>query len=142
MEDKISGMEELEEKIKWYKIKQILGTGDFSILLWRNPKEERPRNASYVLLKYRDDSGDIIPTEAAYENEQFLYYYRDGSEGVINEDVILGWDYFPYNETLPAITEEEAEILRQLFNRLFGLEEQEFEGILNIPSFLFAEKLK
>ncbi|MDY3015059.1 MAG: hypothetical protein SOR61_07765 [Evtepia sp.] len=99
-------MDKLARTLKRYQLKKILGAkkvSDFSILIWRKPENERPRNASYVILKYRDDNGDIVTTETAYENGKFWYFYSDGSVGEVNEKVILGWDYFPYNEDLPRI---------------------------------------
>lgn len=119
-------MDELAQKLRKYRLRKIIGVekdSDFSILIWRKPHKERPRDASYVILKYRDENGDIVTTEAAYENGRFWYFYPDGSGGEINEKVILGWDYFPYNEDLPQVTEKDAEALRRLFNQLFEPEE-------------------
>lgn len=109
MDSTVGGLNELAEKIRQYKLKQILGVDDFSILIWKHPQKTRPREASYIILKYRDDCGDTISTEAAYEKGKFWYFYPDGSSGEINEKVILGWDYFPYNEELPQVSKEETE---------------------------------
>ena len=122
MEGSIGGLDELAEKVKQYKLKQMIGADDCSILIWRKLPHERPRDGSYVLLKYRDATGEIGSTEAAYENGKFWYFYPDGSDGEVNDEVILGWDYLPYQENLPQWTDEETELLRELFNQFLGLE--------------------
>lgn len=105
------GADKLAESIRHDKLTQILGTHDFSILIWKHPQKTRPREASYVILKYRDGYGDTLSTEAAYEQGKFWYFYLDGSSREMNETVILGWDYFPYNEELPQVLTEEPELL-------------------------------
>lgn len=109
MDSTVHGLNELEKKIQHFKLKQLLGVDDFSILIWKHPQQTRPREASYIILKYRDEYGGMISTEAAYENGKFWYFYPDGSSGEINEKVILGWDYFPYNEELPPFLSHDVE---------------------------------
>ena len=45
MDSTVGGLDELAEKIRQYKLKQILGVDDFSILIWKHPQKhghERP----------------------------------------------------------------------------------------------------
>ena len=61
MDSTVGGLDELAEKIRQYKLKQILGVDDFSILIWKHPQKTRPREASYIILKYRDDYVNTPP---------------------------------------------------------------------------------
>lgn len=109
MDSTVGGLDEREKQILHFKLRQLLGIDDFSILIWKHPQQTRPREASYIILKYRNEYGDTISTEAAYEKGKFWYFYADGSSGEINEKIILGWDYFPYNEELPPVLPEAIE---------------------------------
>ncbi len=66
-------------------------------ITWR-PTSQRPEEASYVLLKCVDESGQVSCDPAAYENGKFVYVYDRETWGEVNEDIILGWSYYPYDE--------------------------------------------
>ncbi len=87
----------LEEALRKHKIRQVLGVeheDDYSVIYW-SPVTQRPCDASYILIKYRED-GEIYCTDAAYENDEF--FYLSPNEGkVINEKIILGWSYYPFD---------------------------------------------
>lgn len=68
----------------------------FTIIQWR-PREERPEEGRYVLLQYIDSAGERACTWASYENGHFIYTYLSGAWGEINEAVILGWTYLPFD---------------------------------------------
>lgn len=71
-------------------------SGDRTIITWR-PTAIRPEDGSYVLLKCRDESGQVVCEGAAYENGHFLYIYDRDCWGAVNEAVILGWSYYPFD---------------------------------------------
>ncbi len=70
---------------------------EISVIRWRSPKE-RPDNGSYILLKCLDEEENVVCEYCAYENGYFLYIYSDGAWGEINEDIILGWSYLPFDD--------------------------------------------
>lgn len=121
----IVNMNELEKKLKRYRLRKILevkSDEDFSILIWKKPQEERPREESYVLIKFKDEVAGTTTSNAAYEKGKFWYFYPQGGSGEINEKVILGWDYYPYNEEFSQeMTKEEIkeldEVLREILNQ-------------------------
>ena len=69
----------------------------FTIIKWR-PREERPEEGRYVLLQHIDPAGERACTWASYENRHFIYTYHSGAWGEINEAVILGWFYLPFDD--------------------------------------------
>lgn len=69
----------------------------FTLIIW-HPITERPEEGRYVLIQYIDHWGDRACDWAAYENEHFTYTYPSGAWGIINEDVLLGWSYIPFND--------------------------------------------
>ena len=68
-----------------------------TIITWR-PTVQRPEEESYVLLKCVDETGRIVCEGASYENGRFFYVYDKDSWGEINEKIILGWSYYPFDE--------------------------------------------
>jgi len=68
-----------------------------SIIQWR-PRKERPDNGSYILLKCLDESGSLSCEFCSYENGCFIYRYDNETWGEVNEAVILGWSYLPFDE--------------------------------------------
>lgn len=71
---------------------------NFSVLQWNDPKKKRPREESYVLIKHLDQQTGVGTCDAAYEKGEFWFSLQDGTVIEFNEKVILGWDYYPYNE--------------------------------------------
>lgn len=76
--------------------KQEHGNREISVIHWRSPKE-RPDNGSYILLKCLDEEGNIVCDYCAYENGCFVFIYSDDTWGEINESIILGWSYLPFD---------------------------------------------
>lgn len=72
---------------------------DQTTIVW-HPISCRPENGSYILIKCVDESGRVVCEPAAYEDERFLYFYDRDTWGEINEDIILGWSYYPYDDRL------------------------------------------
>ncbi len=72
---------------------------DISIIQWRSIAS-RPENGSYILLKSIDESGRVVCDPCAYEGGKFIYLYDASTWGEINEDIILGWAYYPYDDRL------------------------------------------
>lgn len=68
-----------------------------TIITWR-PPATRPEDGSYILLKCLDESGQVVCEGAAYEKGRFLYLYDRDCWGEINEAVILGWSYYPFDD--------------------------------------------
>lgn len=68
-----------------------------SVIVWRGVSR-RPEEGSYVLLKCVDESGRVVCDGAAYEGGKFLYVYDREAWGEINEELILGWSYYPFDE--------------------------------------------
>lgn len=122
-------MNEFEENVKRYRLRKILGVksnDDFSILIWKKPSEERPREESYVLIKYTDDVVGVTTSNAAYEKGKFWYFYPQGEGGEINEKVILGWDYYPYNEDFrQKMTDEELKAIDEFLREMLSQESEE-----------------
>lgn len=78
-----------------------------SIITWR-PISQRPEDGSYILLKCLDESGQVVCESASYEKGNFLYIYDRTTWGEVNEDTILGWAYYPFDEReYPHKTAEE-----------------------------------
>lgn len=76
-------MNEFEENVKRYRLRKILGVksnDDFSILIWKKPGEERPREESYVLIKYMDDVVGVTTSNAAYEKGKFGTFILEEEE--------------------------------------------------------------
>lgn len=125
----IINMNELENKVKRYhlrKILQVKSDEDFSILIWKKPQRERPREESYVLIKFKDEVAGITTSNAAYERGKFWYFYPQGGGGEINEKVILGWDYYPYNEEFSQkMTEEEIKEVDEFLRGILSQEADE-----------------
>ena len=69
----------------------------FTIIKWR-PLEERPKEERHVLIQYIDTGGELASEMAFYENGHFIYTYPDGAWGEINEGVMLGWSYLPFDD--------------------------------------------
>ncbi len=72
-------------------------SNDISVICWKD-KGCRPEEGSYILLKCIDESGRVVCEPAAYENGIFIYFYNKDTWGEVNEDLILGWAYYPYDE--------------------------------------------
>ncbi len=68
----------------------------FTIIVWQ-PITKRPEEGRYVLIQYIDAAGDLACDWASYENGHFIYSYPHGAWGEINEKVMLGWAYFPFD---------------------------------------------
>lgn len=69
----------------------------FTLIIW-HPITERPEEGRYVLIQYIDHWGNRACDWASYENGHFIYTYPDGAWGIINEDILLGWSYIPFND--------------------------------------------
>ena len=69
----------------------------FTIIQW-HPVEERPSEGRYILIQYIDADGELACDWAAYEKGRFIYIYPHGAWGEINEKVILGWSYLPFDD--------------------------------------------
>ena len=68
----------------------------FTIIQWQ-PIEKRPEEGRYLLIQYIDPSGERACEYVSYENGYFIYTYPSGSWGEINEKVLLGWSYLPFD---------------------------------------------
>lgn len=81
-------------------IREILGlksTEEFTILLWTGP-EQPPEEGSFLLLKLLDTDGSSILCEGgAYENGRYLNYAWDGTPCPLDQRMVLGWSYYPYD---------------------------------------------
>lgn len=83
------------------RIRQLLGLPDadgFTVIQW-NPTAVRPAEASYVVLRQRDDELGCLFAGAAYEHGRF-WYLDPALAAPIEEDEILGWSYPPFDERL------------------------------------------
>ncbi len=69
---------------------------DQSLITWTKP-DRRPEEASYVLVKCVNESGQVCCEACAYEGGKFIYIYDRDTWGELNEDLILGWSYYPYD---------------------------------------------
>ncbi len=76
--------------------KRECSNNEISVIHWRS-RNERPDNGSYILLKCMDEEGNTVCEYCAYENGYFIYIYNDGTWGEVNEDIILGWSYLPFD---------------------------------------------
>ncbi len=76
--------------------KQECDNREISVIHWKSPKV-RPDNGSYVLLKCLDEEGTVVCEYCAYENGCFIYTYDGDTWGEINEDIIIGWSYLPFD---------------------------------------------
>ena len=79
------------------KVENLPEPKKFSLIKWRSTKE-RPENARYVMLQCRDEYGDLMCVNAAYEKGHFFYIYDQETWGEINEAIILGWSYYPFDD--------------------------------------------
>ena len=70
---------------------------DISVIYWKS-KDVRPEEGSYILLKTLDENGEVISEPGAYENKMFIFYYSEDDWGEVNDDILLGWAYYPYDE--------------------------------------------
>ena len=81
-------------------IREILGlrsTEEFTVILW-TPPEEPPEEGSFVLLKLLDTDGSTIVCEGgAYENGRYMNGLCDGSPCPLDQRMVLGWSYYPYD---------------------------------------------
>ena len=81
-------------------IRELLGlksTEEFIIVVW-SPPEETPELGSFLLLKLLDTDGSSILCEGgAYENGRYLNYGRDGGSCPLDQRMVLGWSYYPYD---------------------------------------------
>lgn len=81
-------------------IRELLGlksTEEFTVILWTSP-EEVPEEGSFLLLKLLDTDGSSILCEGgAYENGRYLNYGRDGGSCPLDQRMVLGWSYYPYD---------------------------------------------
>ena len=69
---------------------------DIFVIHWKS-KDIRPEEGSYILLKCIDENGQVVCEPAAYENEMFLYIYSKDDWGEVNNGIILGWAYYPFD---------------------------------------------
>ncbi len=69
---------------------------DQTLLTWTAPAH-RPEEGSYILVKCINESGQVCCEPCAYENGKFIYIYGRDSWGELNEALILGWSYYPYD---------------------------------------------
>jgi len=88
---------------------------DYSIIRWK-PITHRPVNATYVLLKERDEEFGVVTWLATYEKDKFWYFDYEKPESPVDESGILGWDYLPYEEHL----DEEKEKAFDAFMKRMG----------------------
>ena len=81
-------------------IREILGltsTDQFTILVWTQP-EQPPEDGSFLLLKLLDRDGSSILCEGGvYENGRYLNYGWDGNPRPLDQRMVLGWSYYPYD---------------------------------------------
>ncbi len=78
-------------------MKKLPEREEITVIHWR-PVEERPEEGRYVLIQYIDDADDLACDWAAYENGKFAYAYDRRAWGEINERIILGWSYLPFDD--------------------------------------------
>ena len=72
-------------------------TEEFTIVVW-SPPEETPELGSFLLLKLLDTDGSSILCEGgAYEHGRYLNYGRDGGSCPLDQRMVLGWSYYPYD---------------------------------------------
>ena len=72
-------------------------TEEFTIVVW-SPPEETPELGSFLLLKLLDTDGSSILCEGgAYENGRYLNCGRDGGSCPLDQRMVLGWSYYPYD---------------------------------------------
>lgn len=92
------------EMLLRFHLLQILGAEkakNYCLLHWISPKDQRPDNGSYVLIKFLDADGETICScPASYEKEQFWDLFSDDPNLVINPQIILGWSYYPYDDRI------------------------------------------
>ena len=70
---------------------------DISVIHWKS-KDIRPEDGSYILLKTLDENGQVICEPAAYENGMFIFVYSEDEWSEVNDDILLAWSYYPYDE--------------------------------------------
>lgn len=70
---------------------------DRSIIVWKSPKHS-PEEGSYILLKCLDEGGAVVCEPAAFEAGRFVYIYDRDCWGEVNNNIILGWAYYPFDE--------------------------------------------
>ena len=96
-----------QEIVLRYHLRKILGSEDvknYCLLHWISLKERMPEDGSYVLIKYLDTDGRTVCSgPACYEGKQFRDLFTDDLSLVINQAIILGWTYYPYDDRLPLI---------------------------------------
>ena len=98
----VSDSELAEEKRRRQQLRTLLNVErdeDYSIIRWK-PVSHRPVNATYVLLKERDEEFGVTCWLATYERNRFRYFDYGDSKEAVDESRVLGWDYLPYEDHL------------------------------------------
>ena len=101
-------------------IRELLGlksTEEFTVILWTSP-EEVPEEGSFLLLKLLDADGNSIICEGgAYENGRYLNYGWDGGPRPLDQRMVLGWSYYPYdNRPIEELCRRSPHLLSGLFS--------------------------
>ena len=109
-----------EEQLRRQLLRKLLKVErdeDYFVVRWK-PISCRPVNATYVLLKERDDEFGVVTWLANYENERFSYYGGGAYSDEVDESKILGWDYLPYDEHWDRATDERFEAFMKNMGKL------------------------
>ena len=101
-------------------IRELLGlksTEEFTVILWTSP-EEVPEEGNFLLLKLLDaDGSSIICEGGAYENGRYLNYGWDGGPRPLDQRMVLGWSYYPYdNRPIEELCRRYPHLLSGLFS--------------------------
>ncbi len=101
-------------------IRELLGlksTEEFTVILWTSP-EEVPEEGNFLLLKLLDaDGSSIICEGGAYENGRYLNYGWDGGPRPLDQRMVLGWSYYPYdNRPIEELCRRSPHLLSGLFS--------------------------
>ena len=98
-----------EKTLKYHRLCKIRDVkGDDGFFNSNMEKAARGTEASDILVKYTDRTGGITASNAAYEKGRFRYFHPQGGGGAIDEDILPGWDYYPYDDaSLQSMTEDE-----------------------------------
>ena len=86
----------LYDKSRETELMDILGIesmDEVAIIPWR-PPTTRPKEASYVFLKYYDIEFNTVSFDFfSYENGTYTYYYGTGGSFDLPHSQVLGWAY-------------------------------------------------
>lgn len=109
------------------KLLQVESDLDYYVLRWK-PVTQRPADYSYVIIEELDDELGMISCAASYENNRFWYFNNGIGATPVEEEQIMGWDYFPYDSHENEKKANEA--LKGFFGNLGQSIRREIEDIL------------